>query len=372
VPDAEQEVGVIFPVQGIETSCEFSRQPADTAPVGINVRTFESITLRARGGSRSGLTQYVPAQPAGANPIQHLNVLVDPQDPNLDITGGTVPDPSTNNLSVRNPGRFVPVGGSGQQLNRNVVSNAPKPGRLIQASAFFMDLTYPSQILSYTSQPGLGNLLFMVAFGASVTGALPSQGSPPGFSGIKSGGGHLWTQVGGGGYVANTGFVDTGSAFLDVIEVSMWYYYATAGSTDQQVNIVAPVFGSMDDSQLCQVTLLEYAGLAGGPTNQAKQSVTSNLSPWTSGALLLSNVPNELVIAAMMGQVEPIGGSGFVTSVTPGGGFTSRTVVNGSNGVNNWPIVMDKNGIHATTITPSVTPSAASQFIAMATAFNPM
>jgi hypothetical protein len=372
MPDAEQEIGVVFPTKGVEASCEFSKQPADTAPVGVNVRTNEAITLRSRGGSRSGLTQYVPAQPAGASPIQHLNVLVDPQDPALDITGGTVPDPSTNNLSVRNPGRFVPVGGSGQQLNRNVVSNAPQPGRLVQSSSFFMDSSFPSQIISYGAQPGLNNLLFMVAFGVSVAGAIPGQGSPPGFSGIKSGGGQLWTQVGGGGYVANGAFPDSFSPHTDVVEVSMWYYYATAGATDQQVNIVSPSFPGMDNSQLCHVTLLEYAGLAGGPINQAKSAPSGNQSPWTSGALALSNLPNELVIAAMMGQVEPVGGGVFLSSVTAGPGFTKRTVVAGSNGVNNWPVVMDRSGVHATTITPIVTPDLSSQFVAMATAFNPV
>lgn len=387
MPDAEQEVGVIFPVKGVEASCEFSKQPADTAPVGVNVRTFESITLRARGGSRSGLTQYVPAQPAGANPIQHLNVLVDPQDPNLDITGGTVPDPSTNNLSVRNPGRFVPVGGSGQQLNRNVVDNSPKPGRLIQATGFIGGAALSANpfainyvvgsptigtTISLPARPGSGNLLVMALFGIGVPPNSSSGVSAPVLSGVTAGGGASWTQVGGGGYNVSGSWANTTvgpntpQPYPGTLQ--MFYYYATGGAGDQNINVAT--FASMagDDTQFVNGSVMEYAGVSGSPIGQAKISQPANTSPWTVGPLALSNLPNELVVAAFTGAITPLFSAIVNTTLT--GGFVTRPVFLAGELLNSAMVVADKNGVQATTITPTVTVDAASAYLGMAVAFN--
>lgn len=119
----EQEVGIIFPLAGLETTCEFGRQPPDTAAQGVNVRSFEVISKRSRGGSRCGLTRYINQQVVGDNPVQHLTVLIDPQDPALNGPADTsdpsgigdyVLDPSTNNTFSRNFGRFVRKFGSGR------------------------------------------------------------------------------------------------------------------------------------------------------------------------------------------------------------------------------------------------------------------
>jgi hypothetical protein len=130
-----------FPLQGIDVSTEFELQPPQTTPVGLNVRGYEPGTMRARGGSRPGLSEYVPQQlPSGAHLIQHLNYVVDPQEAAL-LTGfdpldgggqGGVPDPSTNDPSdpfgQRNPGRQVRTGGSGIGLNRHKYTKAkPTP-----------------------------------------------------------------------------------------------------------------------------------------------------------------------------------------------------------------------------------------------------
>src|SRR5260370_108963 len=95
-----------FPLQGIDVSTEYELQPAETTPTGLNVRGYEPGTMRARGGSRPGILQYVPQQvPAGAHLIQHLNYVVDPTEDAL-LTGfdpldgggaGGQADPSTNN-----------------------------------------------------------------------------------------------------------------------------------------------------------------------------------------------------------------------------------------------------------------------------------
>lgn len=64
-----------FPKAGIDLSMSFDKQPnrpvgtngeyARTTPVGNNVRGYEPATNRMRGGSRTGLAKYVPAQVSG-------------------------------------------------------------------------------------------------------------------------------------------------------------------------------------------------------------------------------------------------------------------------------------------------------------------
>lgn len=126
--DQDNILELLFPLYGIDVSSEFDLQRIQTTPVGLNVRGFEPATNRARGGSRAGLSQYVPATVDGAHVIQHLNYVVDPTGPggvpgdgllvNDPIVGIPYLDPSTNNnadgLGPRYLGqRFVPLGGEG-------------------------------------------------------------------------------------------------------------------------------------------------------------------------------------------------------------------------------------------------------------------
>lgn len=75
-----------FPKAGIDISQPFGRQPnrpvangeyARTTPRAINVRGFEPISNRTRGGQRSGLRKYITSQVSGKDyVIQHLNTIV--------------------------------------------------------------------------------------------------------------------------------------------------------------------------------------------------------------------------------------------------------------------------------------------------------
>lgn len=132
---ADQFIDLPFPTSGLNTSTDFAEQVPGTTPSGTNVRGYEPNTDRNRGGSRPGLVKYLDAQANGVSVIQHLNVIVDPQagallsdntiefspdGPPPPVGGGGIPgsgilDPSTNNLSSRNPGRYVRNGGSGRQ-----------------------------------------------------------------------------------------------------------------------------------------------------------------------------------------------------------------------------------------------------------------
>ncbi len=133
----ESFVDLPFPIKGIDVATELEHQPAQTTPVGQNVRAFEPSTQRARGGARPGLVEYIPSQVLGfPSKIQHLNIIVDPTeaalvaDDNSGSDADTIADPSTNNLRIRNLGRRVRRGGSGRQPN----INTPKETLVITAN----------------------------------------------------------------------------------------------------------------------------------------------------------------------------------------------------------------------------------------------
>jgi len=77
--------GVSFPFKGMDLSDAFTDQAQGTTIEGKNVRVFDVLAERGRGGSRPGLIKFVPEQlplttPIAAAPldhlIQHLNIIV--------------------------------------------------------------------------------------------------------------------------------------------------------------------------------------------------------------------------------------------------------------------------------------------------------
>src|ERR1700722_1404154 len=65
-----------FPLQGIDLSTGRNAQRVGTPPIGQKVRSYVAGTLRMRGGSRPGITPYIPGQVSGTNLINHLNEIV--------------------------------------------------------------------------------------------------------------------------------------------------------------------------------------------------------------------------------------------------------------------------------------------------------
>lgn len=65
-----------FPLSGIDTSTAFHAQRPGTCVDGLNVRSFEPSTDRARGGSRPGLAKFLDEQVSGSNAIQSLDYYV--------------------------------------------------------------------------------------------------------------------------------------------------------------------------------------------------------------------------------------------------------------------------------------------------------
>lgn len=62
MPDEQKQIEATFPTLGIDISTEFNQQPPATTPEAVNVRGFETLTQRDRGGSRSGLIRYPDQQ----------------------------------------------------------------------------------------------------------------------------------------------------------------------------------------------------------------------------------------------------------------------------------------------------------------------
>jgi hypothetical protein len=71
-PDQLEEMP--FPSKGVDVNSAYTQQPPGTTATGINVRVYDQLLMRARGGSRSGVTKYVPGQVA-AGLIQDLNTV---------------------------------------------------------------------------------------------------------------------------------------------------------------------------------------------------------------------------------------------------------------------------------------------------------
>lgn len=137
---------MLFPLRGIDVACVFDQQPPDSTPVGLNVRAYESLTERARGGSRPGLSRYINAQVSGSNKIQHLTYIVDPQA--VALGGGTPPGPPTA------PNRNL-FGGSGGLAP---VRYPVEPGR-----------TYPP-----SPTPPVTFTVFLSLGGMQIIGTLPT------------------------------------------------------------------------------------------------------------------------------------------------------------------------------------------------------
>ncbi len=76
IPEKANYLDMPFPLDGIDLSMGYSMQKGGTTPIGQNVRGYEPLTNRSRGGSRPGLAKYVQSQVNGNAAIQELSVVV--------------------------------------------------------------------------------------------------------------------------------------------------------------------------------------------------------------------------------------------------------------------------------------------------------
>jgi hypothetical protein len=67
-----QPIEIGFPVKGFDENWPFRAQPPGTTPDALNVRPYDAIAQRLRGGQRGGTSKYIATQPNGSLPIQML------------------------------------------------------------------------------------------------------------------------------------------------------------------------------------------------------------------------------------------------------------------------------------------------------------
>jgi hypothetical protein len=167
IPANEQMTDLVFPTGGVNVATELETQPAQTTPFGKNVRVYEPGTLRARGGSRPGLSEYIPSLVTGsAGKIQDLATVV-MTDANA-TNGSTVVDNSpTRNLRGGNRG-FAPVRHTIKPPNR--FSKGSKSPMVVYQSG---NLINGNQNMADTVPMGgnanLGDLIVVVVAGLNLT-----------------------------------------------------------------------------------------------------------------------------------------------------------------------------------------------------------
>lgn len=184
----DEIVDIPAPLQGIDLSTESLVQRPLTTPAGVNVRTFAPLGERGRVGSRAGLSKYIDEQVNGDHVIQHLNIIVDPTTAalNVDDTVTTperpFPDPSTNNRSQRNPGRFTRQGGSGRVPVRAPSPPPPPPPVLTYLRTFEPSPAYAGEQLDgisfFYTVPFSGLTYELVDLAAGFLG-IYGPGAPP-------------------------------------------------------------------------------------------------------------------------------------------------------------------------------------------------
>lgn len=343
-------MGVVFPTAGLEKTCEFGRQPSNTAPDGQNVRSTETLTLRARGGSRAGLSRYINDLVNGASVVQHLNILVDPTTPALDSddASGAVADPSTNNLSVRNPGRFVRAGGSGRQPNRQRPQQA-NPIEFVQGYRHQPGNVSGDYTLDLPFTPGLQNLLVVICR-TSAGGSTAVDATA-----VKNANLNSFTQVGGSGYAAEVTVVTGPSAQTD--QLTMWYRVANAGSPDSTVRV------TVASTAIIEIVVLEYrnASKVNPLSNQVKGDSPTDADTFSVGPLAMNDTFGQAVVAAFTKSNT----SASVSS----GGYVPRYGIAGSGSADT--AVIEKSGVSgATPENPAVTPFTPSPYCGIAAALT--
>jgi hypothetical protein len=306
----EREVGVGFPVKGIDATCEYGRQPADTTPGAANVRSFDHAG-RARGGSRAGLSKYVPETVVGDFPIQHLALLVDPQTPALSAeaaTPGGIPDPSSNNLRTRNFGRVIRPGGSGRQPNVNDPTSGMASIAFVQAKRVQNGVTGAPFTVTLDAPPSLNNLL-VVFVRTNKAGAAEELVDT-----VTNDALNTFAQVGGGGSTSNV-TNDPGSG-VETTSLSAWYRVANAGAADQDVRVTNGGSGA-----IYEVIVLEFSAAAtGGPVSEFDKAFSdTDVSLFEVPGLALNGTAGQAVVAAF---------TLLNTSGTPAVGYTSPVAGN--------------------------------------------
>jgi len=89
MPRQTEQRQIPFPIGGLNVVAPRGRQPEQTSPSLKNVRAFDSLEGRIRGGSRPGLSKYCPDTMGSSNRVQDINYVTTVIDaaPNTTVLG---------------------------------------------------------------------------------------------------------------------------------------------------------------------------------------------------------------------------------------------------------------------------------------------
>ena len=87
-----QPIAFPFPIKGLDQNWLHGQQPDGTTPDAVNVRSYDTLLDRLRGGRRAGLSKWNLSTINGANPIQDINrikskVVKSAANPDLVVVG---------------------------------------------------------------------------------------------------------------------------------------------------------------------------------------------------------------------------------------------------------------------------------------------
>lgn len=359
----EQEVSAGFPTAGLDVTCEFGRQPVDTTPDNQNVRSYEPATGKSRGGSRAGLTRYVDERVVNANLIQHLCVLVDPQQPGLraDIDP-EFPDPSTNNLRVRvPPGRRIRLGGSAiSPFGNDDDAGTDDPISFVRIQNFLYNdaaTADGTKTVTLSEAPAQGRLIVVIVTTESAKDQSFATQVGLRVSHMTTGTLNDYTQA--GGDYSTALFTGPVTGWKYALEMSMWYRVVGSGDTDADIRFEIANGGGTGTN--IRVTVIEYnhnglAPLTAFVKNEADETASAQL---TFPSLDLNNSPGQAVVGAF---------TGFSLGNTPTpSGYNGRS--SGSTTTTSGT-VFDKLNLDTATFQIDIPSAETGAFVAVAASFH--
>lgn len=203
-------VDVQFPVNGIAISSGFFPDRPLTSQIASNVRSFDAIAERKRGGSRAGITKYVPEQLGGSSGsfVFYDNVAgATTWTAPVDIAGGMI-------VEVWGGGGCPPATGTGDPSG----TNGGGGGGYSRLDAF---IATPGAVYPYTVGAGGtggnvdgGESSFNTASAIANGGLANGSGGPAGtgdFAYVGGNGGASGVGLGGGGGGSSGYFLGNGN-----------------------------------------------------------------------------------------------------------------------------------------------------------------
>lgn len=331
----EAVVNWSFPVRGIDKVQEHAAQPQDTTPIGKNVRVCDPGTLRLRGASRPGLSKYVSAQPNGANLIQHLDVIVDPTTAALfQLTPSS--EPGESEPDPRNPGSYVPTGGTGAQPNPNnpwpLADDEESDWEFVQATADDYEINAPGSTvnLAFVQNVTAGDLLLVASEMSDTT-------SSSFLDTVTDSQGNTYTRI---------HPVDGTSGVI---------YWAVAGSTGAcTVNCAFEVGAG---TLYTVVGIAQYSGQNATPQD-GSASNTDTDTALTTGSMTVSQADTLVVGVFFLSRI--IGSEPAIPALTPDSGVNERMESSFTNGTFDAKIGWFDNVVSANS---AVTVTAASSYL---------